>query len=316
LYRTGAVSGNMQLTWVDREGKVLGPLGPGMTAINSSVALSPDGKRVAYDGIDPSGNRDIWIADLARGVPSRFTFDAAIDDHPLWSPDGSQIYFSSDRRAAGLHDIYRKNSDGSGEEQLVVKAETSTRPLDISPDGRSLVYSVIGSGSQRLDIGILPLGVRGEPGKPSFLIQTPFLEGQAQISPDGRWIAYVTDDAGPNQIKIYVQPFPSGGGKFQISGIAGGTHPRWRRDGKEIFYLASDGKLMAVDVRTTPAFEAGQPKALFDSRLIALGLNSGIRYVTSADGMRFLINGPPANATAATEAGITVVVNWQAAVAR
>jgi hypothetical protein len=147
--------------------------------------------------------------------------------------------------------------------------------------------------------------------KPAQFLVTPFSETQGQFSPDGRWIAYRSNESGPNE--IYVQPFPTGGGKFQISS-GGGGQPRWRRDGKELFYIASDGTLMAVDVATAPRFEAGVPKALFESGILdANRPNFVFRYDVAADGQRFLINTLPEDAEPAP---ITVVVNWTAGLQR
>jgi Tol biopolymer transport system component len=146
-------------------------------------------------------------------------------------------------------------------------------------------------------------------------VNTPFDERQGQFSPDGRWIAYTSNESG--QYQIYVQSFPAGAGKYQVSTGAGGNQPRWRRDGTEMFYIARDGKLMAVDVKTGPKFEAGAPKALFDARLgIAANGIAFFRYDVTADGKRFLINTLEASAESSASAPITVVLNWQAATKR
>jgi hypothetical protein len=150
--------------------------------------------------------------------------------------------------------------------------------------------------------------------KPMPYLQTPFDKRQARFSPDGHWVAYTSDESGPGQYQIYVQSFPVGAGKFQVSTGAGGRQPRWRRDGKEIFYLAADGKLMAVETQTMPKFEAATPRALFDPRmsrsrtpaLVSFG------YDVTADGKRFLVNSA-LTSPESSAATITVVVNWLAA---
>ena len=187
------------------------------------------------------------------------------------------------------------------------------RPDDISPDGRYLLYSALDQ-KTLMDLWVLPL--TGAPGerKPAPYLQTQFSERQGKFSPDGRWIAYTSDESGPDQYQIYVQSFPAGSGKFMIS-AGGGTQPRWRRDGKEIFYIAADGKVMAVDVKTTPKFEAGAPKALFDPRIVNFVAFTYFRYDVTPDGKRFLVNSFR-GAESSPAAPITVVLNWQAAVKR
>jgi hypothetical protein len=148
-------------------------------------------------------------------------------------------------------------------------------------------------------------------------LQTQFAERQGQFSPDGRWIAYTSNESGPDQYQVYVQSFPAGAGKFQVSTGAGGTQPRWRRDGKEIFYIAADGKIMAVDVKTAPKFEAGAPKALFDPRMAIGGpAYTYFRYDVTADGKRFLVNSVAGAPESSASTPITVVLNWQAALKR
>ena len=158
------------------------------------------------------------------------------------------------------------------------------------------------------DLWVVP--VEGER-KPAPFLVTPFSETQGQFSPgpagSPRFVAYLSNESGQNE--IYVQPFPAGGGKFQVSS-GGGVQPRWRRDAKELFYIAPNGTLMAVEVKTAPRFEAGVPKALFQSRIWGAGLTNFVfRYDVSADGQRFLINTQPEQTAAAP---ITVVVNWTA----
>jgi Tol biopolymer transport system component len=308
-YRAGGSGGNTQLMWFDRDGKALGALGPPTNY--GSVALAPDGKRVAVDRIDPTGNSDIWVLDAAREVPTRFTFDPATDQVPVWSPDGTRLIFASNRSDSGVYGIYQKDAGGSGNEQLLLK---SGRPDDISPDGRYLLYSVLDD-KTLVDLWVFPLTGAADERKPAPYLQTQFSERQGKFSPDGRWIAYSSNESGPEQYQIYVQSFPAGSGKFMIS-AGGGTQPRWRRDGKEIFYIAADGKVMAVDVKTAPKFEAGAPKALFNPRIVNLIPFTYFRYDVTGDGKRFLVNSFGGAAESSPSAPITVVLNWQAAVKR
>jgi len=315
-YRSGASGIARQLAWFDREGKPLGTLGP--SATYSGLAISPDGKRVAAEQLDSRGNWDIWVLDVARGVPTRFTFDPAQDMYPVWSPDSAHLVFSSDRGTVGVFGLYRKDVGTSANEELLYKsgAGISLRPFAWSPDGNHLLYSA-NDPKTRNDLWVLPnpAGNSGDR-KPEPYLQTPFDETQGQFSPDGRWIAYTSDASGAGQYQIYVQSFPRGNGEFQISTGAGGAQPRWRRDGKELFYIGADGKLMAVEVKTAPRFEAGVPRSLFDPRLVYAGQrNVYFFYDVAPDGKRFLINTFNAGQNQTAEP-ITVVLNWRAALKR
>jgi Tol biopolymer transport system component len=308
-YRSGAgASGSTQLMWFDREGKALGTAGP--AGSYTDLALSPDGKRVAVTDRDPqTGNRDIWLMDVLRGVRQRFTFDPSQELSPVWSPDGGKVAFSSNRD--GPYNIYQKESGGTGTEQALLKSESIKGPLDWSPDGRFLLYQAEDP-KTRTDLWVLPLDSAG---KPAPFLQTPFTEMQGQFSPGpeaGRWVAYASDESGTWQ--IYVQPFPAapsgGSGKFQVS-TGGGVQPRWRGDGKELFYLAPDGKLMAVEVKTSPRFEAGIPKALFTVPAGFVVSSLSFRYAVARDGKRFLIN-ILALSEGPDTAPVTVIMNWTA----
>jgi Tol biopolymer transport system component len=306
-YRSGASQGLMRLVWFDRGGKQLGTLGPHANYVGS-LALSPDGKRVAVDEMDEAAKVDIRVLDVARGVPMKFTFEGQ-ESGPVWAPDGSRLFFASTRGSAS--DIYQKNSSGSGTEELLLK---SGRGEDWSPDGRYLLYSVYDP-KTKWDLWVLPAQA-GPPEnhKPRPYLQTRFNELQGKFSPDGRWIAYPSDESGPGQFQIYVQSFPAGAGKFLVSTGAGARQPRWRRDGKELFYMSADSKLMAVEVKTAPTFEAGTPKALFDPQTLGRR-NYGFPrydYDVAADGKRFLVNSVSTTPESSASAPITVVVNWLA----
>jgi Tol biopolymer transport system component len=300
VYWTGR-SDNTQLTWFDREGKPLGTVGP----VGSYLTpwLSPDEKRIVFGGIEPQGRgSDIWLMELARGTPTRFTFDPAIEVSPLWSSDGGRIVFSSDRD--GRMNLYQRAASGAGQDEALLKSDNAKFAVDWSADGRFILYQDQGP-TTSTDLWILPLS--GDQ-KPFPFLQTEFAEVQGRFSPDGRWIAYTSNESGTWQ--VYVQSFPASGGKWQVS-TDGGAQPQWRRDGREIFYLSADRKLMAVDVKGDgTTFDRGVPKALFDLRVQTVGL-PGPRnfYVAAADGRRFLVASVPEERISTPT---TVVMNWTA----
>jgi eukaryotic-like serine/threonine-protein kinase len=309
-HRTGAPAGR-RLVWVSRTGAVQSSLAlPDQGAqAPANPALAPDAKRVAIQRV-VQGNIDIWLMDVARGVATRFTFDTANDARPVWSPDGIRVVFASSR-SKGVQDLFEKPASGATDEQLFLATPDNKVPLDWSLDGRFLLYSSQGADTQS-DLWVFP--VTGER-KPSPIVQTRFDEIEGQFSPDGHWIAYASNESG--RYEIYVQSFPEPGGKFQVS-TTGGAHPRWRPDGRELFYVALDNRLMAVPVRVTGqqrTFNAGAPSALFTTRLVTTGANiaaggsnARAQYVVAPDG-RFLMNVATDDATSAP---ITIVLNWAA----
>ncbi|HXM51436.1 MAG TPA: protein kinase [Pyrinomonadaceae bacterium] len=301
-YQTGSQSMS-QLTWFDRAGKELGTAGPAGSFIEP--ALSPDGQRVAVtlEKEAPGDPADIWILELARGAFTRLTFASHLDQRPSWSPDGSRIVFGSDRN--GFFELYQKTSSGTGSDELLLSGQKDQFMLaeDWSLDGRFIIYGV-GRSTLNNDLDILPLeGDR----KPFPFLQTQFNESHARFSPDVKWIAYVSDESG--RAEVYVQSFPASGGKWQIS-AGGGDQPQWRRDGKELFYLSPDRKIMAVQVKTGATFETGVPTPLFQTGVNpTTSTNARNNYVVAADGQRFLVNNiVPESASKP----ITVILNWTA----
>jgi Tol biopolymer transport system component/tRNA A-37 threonylcarbamoyl transferase component Bud32 len=296
---------NIQLTWLDRMGRQVAPIGPpDRWAITPQ--LSPDGKRIAI-ARGPFGTRHIWVVDASDGTASRITFGSTSDDTPIWSGDGTQVAFESGRADGGSR-LYVKSVSGTGSEDLVFESPGSVVMQDWSPDRRFLVYAAPGKQSPS-DLWLLPLS--GDH-RPSPLLQTPFIKTQAQISPDGRWIAYTSNESGTDE--VYLQSFPTPGNKRQAS-TNGGVQPRWRKDGRELFYLASDQRLMAIRVQLEPAFEAEAPVPLFRTRLIPQGSQSlGLptAYDVTPDGQRFVVTIPPED----LGPPITVVLNWAAALKR
>jgi WD40 repeat protein len=293
------------LTWFDRAGKLLEHVGP--PGAYNNVALSADGTRAAVMQRDAQGNADIWLLDLARGIPTRFTFDPAMDWDPVWSPDGRRIAFSSSRD--GQFNIYTKDSSGAATEQRLLKSDLAQRPTSWSSDGHLLLFT------QTSKAGTAGLWVLPENGKPEPYLQSAFNQTHGQFLPEAagppHWVAYTSNEAGGLN-EVFVQSFPTGAGKFQISN-GGGSQPRWRRDGKELFYIGGAGELMAVDIRTVPKFEAGIPQPLFDPKIAGgVRVQYVFRYDVTPDGKRFLVNCQPDKEQAAASFPITVVLNWNA----
>ena len=298
VYREGELTGT-RLVWLDRAGKET-PLVDAV-ADYRDTSFSPDGTRVAYDMSDNvnSTRGDVWIRDVARGVSSRFTFDAAAEVAPIWSPDGRRIAYTS--RAKGPGDLMVKDASGTREaEPLLISAPEEKYISDWSRDGKYIVYSVRGEGHEGWDIFMLPLdGDR----TPRPVVKTSFQETWATLSPDGRYIAYQSNESG--RTEVYVHEFPEARNKWQVS-TSGGTQAHWRRDGKELFYRAGTA-LMAVPVTTGETFTIGSPVKLFDTRFAAVTARG--HYRVWPDGQRFLVLAPLARDL---ERPAAVVLNWAA----
>ena len=290
-WRAGAV-GSRQLIWFNRSGQNLGPLGDVADATLYSPELSPDGKRVSTMR-GPIGSSEIWVQEGIHR--SRLTFDPADDRYPIWSPDGARVAFASNRK--GAYDLYEKAADGSTDDRLLLQSPDLKRPNSWSPDGRCILYWAAQNNG---DLMVVPLaGDR----KPFPFVSTPFDEQQGVFSPDGRWVAYQSDESG--QYEIYVRPFPGPGGASQIS--AGGGHsPRWRADGKELYYLSPDLKMMAAKVAARgTAFTAVAPESLFPTHTNQA--TNRQQYDVARDG-RFLILTDLPNTSVEP---IHLLLNWQ-----
>lgn len=278
-----------QYVWRDRQGKNLGAIGDA----GGVVMISPDGKRLVGD---PAGQ--ITILEFGSRVSTRLTV-TSWGQNPAWSPDGRYVAYN------GSGGIYRKAAAGGAPPELLLRSQsqTLTVPKSWSPDGRYLIYAQVhpGTGS---DLFALPTDRSGA--KPMALWQTPATSGQGEFSPDGRWVAVTSNESG--QSEIYVIPFPPNGEKFAVS-VGGGVMPRWRRDGKELFYISPDWKMMAVAVSTDPSFRTGTPHALFDTEMLDTGIRNGhMSWDVAPDGKRFLI------ITGKTQETLylNVILNWHA----
>ena len=285
VYYTGGAALS-QPAWFDRSGKFLGNIGE--EGLYRQVALAPDGTKIAAEIFDTRGSQDIWVLDN-RGISTRLTFERSLD--PVWSPDSRELAFN---RANGNR-VIRKAVDGS-QEVVVWEGSTSRFPESWSRDGRLLAYNTLGS-----TLGTLPL----TPDAQALVwLDTPFTKDEPQFSPDGRWMAYQSNESG--ELEVFVQAFPGPGQKRRISTDGGGL-PRWRADGRELFYLTPTGLMMGVPMTTGAALEPGTPEPLFQTAIRTPGLGIDL-YDVTADGQRFLVLTP----TNARQTPITVVVNWTA----
>jgi serine/threonine protein kinase len=299
VYRPSPTRRKLQLLWIDRLGRESKTVaGPDPLGFNN-ISISPNEKYLAFDRA-VENNRDIWLLDVARGPLSRVTSDDSIEAGPTWSPDGHRIVYYSNRKGkAGLY--IQSLGDASGVE-LLDSPSWILRPTDWSKDGRYLLYS---RNDQQTGWDIWALPLFGDQ-KPFPVTARTFDERSGQFSPDGKWIVYQADDSG--RFEIYVQPFPEKGERIPIS-TNGGAQPRWRSDGKELFYIALDGRMMAVTMRQNGAsLEPSMPTPLFTTHVGgAVREVDGQQYIVSADGQRFLMNNPIEE----PPIPLTVILNWK-----
>jgi serine/threonine-protein kinase len=280
-----------QLVWVDRTGKRIGVVADKLSNLQFS-RLSPQGDRAALQ-ID-TGTNDIWVLDLARGVRTRFTFGPVMNAYPVWSPDGKWIAYYSDRD--GKTRLYRKPSDGSGAEQLLLADDQNPTPTDWSGDGKYLIYSRGPSAGE--DIWALPLEGDHKP----FQVVSHALNSfasEARLSPDGRWLAYTSSESG--QPEVYVVPFHGGQGKWQVS-QSGGGKAIWSADGKGLYYANLSYTVFEVPVRQlNDSLQFGTAEQLVSN------LSSQVFfYDVSPDGQKILLN----VISQQVNQSITVVTNW------
>jgi eukaryotic-like serine/threonine-protein kinase len=285
-----------QLRWFDRLGNELGLVGEPAEYLDFS--LSPDGHMVAVSRVDDPGlaSANVWMLDLVRNVWSRFISHPLNDASPVWSPDGARIAFRSNRD--GYTKIYGKRSIGTEGERVMLDAGTSLIPTDWSSDGKWIVYTLTTSFAG-FDMWVSsPDGTDKQ-----VVVDTTLNASHGRLSPNGRWLAYASDESGEWQ--VWVQPFPATGEKRPIS-PSGGTEPQWRRDGEELFYLASSGALMSVAIPQGDAFRAQAPRRLFDVDVPLTGNPYHSNFVVMTDGQRFLVN----TRAEARPLAMEVVLNW------
>lgn len=298
-YQAAASDARTQLVWMDRSGNQVGTVAG--QADFGDLEAAPDRTQAMVSLLDPATRtRDLFMVDLARGQRTRFTFDPANGQTAIWSPDGKRVVYNA--RPKGYSDLFVKDASGVGAEQPLLTDSRNKTPLSWSPDGTSLLYSTGAFVVGNIDVWLLSLdGDR----TPRPFLQTPFNETEARFSPDGRAVAYVSNETGAPE--VYVTRFPGPTGKWPVS-TGGGNYPRWRADGRELFYMARDGALMAASVvNDGPEFVVHDARRLFPANATAAGRYP---YDVSADGQRFLVNRV---VEAPSASPITLVVNWLAA---
>ncbi len=294
VYQAGS-NDDARMVWVDKRGTVVGSVAE--LAPSYFCRVSPDGGRIVFDDYDAeSRNTDLWLHDLKRNVTTRFTFHASDDLTPVWTHDGQNILFSSNRN--GAYEVFIKSAGGADEEKLLLSdGKNELYPTGVTRDGRFVILS------RRLPNAKWDLyyaDLHGDK-KPLALLATEFNEWLGEFSPDGRWLVYQSDESG--KYEVYVRPFPGGGGKWQIS-TGGGQGPFWSRDGRNIFYESGTGKLTSVKVQLgDQTLSTGIPEPLFD----LAGREQFTVYDQSPDGIRFVAQ------LAAGERStnpVTLVINW------
>jgi len=308
-HRMGATS-RRQLVWVDRSGKEQGTLGPPDESALAVPDLAPDGHTVAVMR-NVQNNPDVWLIDVGRAAASRLTYEPVLDLNPVWSPDSRRVVFASNRK--GRFDLVEKRADGGSDELPVLVNAQDKTAQDWSRDGRFLMFA---AQDEKTGADLWALPMDGDGRKPFAVLQSSFDELHGRFSPDGRWIAYASNETG--RLEVYVRAFPEAGGKRQVS-TGGGFFPRWRQDGRELFYVAPDNSIMAVPVSEGPdarTLNPGSATALFRLPQLAVNGNNGLTnflarapYAVAADG-RFLVI---VSADESSAEPITMVLNWQAA---
>ena len=291
-YRRGEAE--REIVWFDRGGVQVTRVGPPDRSQPLNIGLSPDGRTAAMDRY-VDGSSDIWLMDMTRGFLRRITSHDSADNWPVWSPDGSRLAFASRRN--GPLDIFGAPVSGNGREEALLESSENKYPTDWSADGKYLLY-VVQTG-RGLDVWALPM--TGTDRQPFPVLETRFNEQGARLSPDGRWIAYHSDETGSDE--IYVRAFRASGSALRVS-PNGGTFPAWRADGRELFYLGGDNRMMAALVSTAAsgsAVDVATPVALFSIR-------PGSAFTVTRDGQRFLVS---RRTETSAEIPITVLQNWR-----
>ena len=292
-------SRDSELVWLDREGKRLSVASKPMPLFGSLMSLSPDQKRAAYSLGTGERLAELWVHDLSRDVASRFTFTPGVARDPVWSDDGSVLYFGFMPLGTSAYEIHRKALSGNGPDALIITSGVNGSPTAVSRDGQFLLFNQTGSKTD-MDIWMLPL--TGER-KPMPYLQTPFSEGDAVFAPvpgPTRWVAYTSNESG--RPEVYLQQFPATGAKFQVSAGGAGRTPVWRADGRELYY-GDNSTIYAVPITLGSSVDIGTPKPLIRNPNLSV-------LAPAADGQRFLVGLPAGGSNSAQP--ITVVLNWAA----
>jgi serine/threonine protein kinase len=303
VYRSAGQVRRRQFTWVDRSGGIVGSVGE-VDATNAlNPELSPDGRHIAYNRTFDN-NTDVWVLDTSARQPQRFTDNPAVDQYPIWSPDGERLAFSS-IRPPGFH-VYEKPLSGiTAPETPLVREPSVGAKIATDWSREFLLYRHL-SFTTGYDIWAMPMtGDR----KPFPVVQTDSDEREGQFSPDGKWIAYESDQSG--RMEIYVQAFPKPGQVFGPFSSAGGVQPRWNPDGKELFYLSPASEMMSVKLRAEHDTMTGAPATmLFRTRVLTNADTPRQQYAVSKDGQRFLVN---QLLDEGVSYPLSVILNWSGA---
>jgi Tol biopolymer transport system component len=286
-----------ELVWFSRDGRRLTEAAP--RGAYADFRLSPDGRHLAVSEVEPHTQlTDLRLIDMQRGSNSRLTMSPATDASPVWSPDGTRIVFRSNRER--VPDLFVRAANGSGDDEPLLKSAAPKYPTDWTPDGQFIIYHS-SDPRTRFDLWAAPVD---HPDQPRPLVRTAYDEMQGQISPNGRWLAYASNMAG--RFDVYVEPLFHKGRRWAVS-VAGGFDPRWRRDGRELFYVAHDGTLMAVDPGTGPNFDPGRPRPLFRVSDVSSQPPNLSAYDVDAGGQRFLVRLPVGSVQSLP---LTLLVHW------